>query len=634
MEKIAGVGDKKDYLKDVSIKKTFVDESVAVKKKTNLGHSIYKIDASPIEFTKENITGLIHMSDERGKYDIFNTLLLSKKYTHLVLNNKDVLDMMSPLFKKYMPLYRYIIGYAWLEFYLEECIMKTRTTKNSRHVFDMDTASKLPVFPYCSEDLHLNPYFVLSIDSESINASKNCIGLKMISGYDKYGIDTLENFKRKFNIFTTGTLEHNILDGIDWKCCAVSGSAIQSMIQKQSPLMMNYNIANKDDYREMFARFFEELYNGSDIDLMCNKESFFDYMDVVYQISKVIKENLTKMGRPNNITIEPLKISSITIHSDYIKEFLPKYTVEYVREHCHDDIKLRNHFNEIYSRERNKINAVMESLHDGNNPLYDYFYEHENIKNIRIKITDDDMHKENHDENIINLKRNDISPSEVPEDKNKVLISIYEGLRFKIHSKSMNHCIETFQTRYDDFFSKVTNFHLPCVREYFDGDNVYILPSAITAHMTFMNMNYKYFSGVRDPIEIINKYRSRGYGTVLSADERASFVKYNSKNDNHGGIYKIDANLNRIQNMLGGLELTDRMFYPGKYVRGMPNDIYMHPTVEYVTTVQDLYREYKKMGFNTEKIGIDFLRFKTIGDSGYIEPLQKWMIDAVYGLMN
>ena len=38
------------------------------------------------------------------------------------------------------------------------------------------------------------------------------------------------------------------------------------------------------------------------------------------------------------------------------------------------------------------------------------------------------------------------------------------------------------------------------------NNNVYILPSCITAMMTFINMDYKYFAGTNNPYDIINKY--------------------------------------------------------------------------------------------------------------------------------
>lgn len=69
------------------------------------------------------------------------------------MNNKEILTKVKPLFDKYMPLYKYLIGYAWLSFVIEENINRTNTNKNKRFIFDIETASKLPVFPFCNTDL-------------------------------------------------------------------------------------------------------------------------------------------------------------------------------------------------------------------------------------------------------------------------------------------------------------------------------------------------------------------------------------------------------------------------------------------------------------------------------------------------
>ena len=59
----------------------------------------------------------------------------------------------------------------------------------------------------------------------------------------------------------------------------------------------------------------------------------------------------------------------------------------------------------------------------------------------------------------------------------------------------MNHDFEFFKTRYEgSFFSTVSQFHLPCVRGFYNGDDVKLLPSCISAAMTLVNMDYKYFA--------------------------------------------------------------------------------------------------------------------------------------------
>src|SRR6185437_9370946 len=136
---------------------------------------------------------------------------------------------------------------------------------------------------------------------------------------------------------------------------------------------------------------------------------------------------------------------------------------------------------------------------------------------INIKICDYDLDKENVVERDceINIFLNDIKKTEIGE-KNIAVLKISESIRYKLKSPKLLRTIETFRSRAEDFFSTVSQFHLPCVRAYYNGANVYMLPTFITAMLTCVNINYKYFAGVRDPVEILNKYRSRGFGTLLN----------------------------------------------------------------------------------------------------------------------
>jgi hypothetical protein len=92
------------------------------------------------------------------------------------------------------------------------------------------------------------------------------------------------------------------------------------------------------------------------------------------------------------------------------------------------------------------------------------------------------------------------------------------------------------------------------VRAYYNGSNVFMTPSFITSQMTFMNIDYKYFVGSRDPIEIINKYRLRGYGTWLSHSEIIQYDTYTKKMPLWGEIL--------ARKYTGALVINDLFFKP------------------------------------------------------------------------
>ena len=55
---------------------------------------------------------------------------------------------------------------------------------------------------------------------------------------------------------------------------------------------------------------------------------------------------------------------------------------------------------------------------------------------------------------------------------------------------------------------------------------MYIYYHHVLSSNTLINLDYKYFAGSIDPIDIINKYRTRGYSTILNDSEKIKFIKY------------------------------------------------------------------------------------------------------------
>ena len=141
--------------KNVYRKDAYVDASNAIKSKKQ---KYYKIDETTL-LTKEHVNKIFDLIDEpKVLYDICNAFLLSKQNCHLVLNNENILDKMKDLIRKYLPLYSYIFKYPWLCMVIEEGITKTKTNKDNRYVFTINTANKLPFFPYTYQNITKNPY--------------------------------------------------------------------------------------------------------------------------------------------------------------------------------------------------------------------------------------------------------------------------------------------------------------------------------------------------------------------------------------------------------------------------------------------------------------------------------------------
>ena len=96
----------------------YVDVSSVIKKN---GYSLYKIDDT-LDITGEDIKYILNgITSEYELYSLATSLLISKKYCHLVLNNDDFMHKLEnwktdyqaneySLFEKYLPAFQYAIG--------------------------------------------------------------------------------------------------------------------------------------------------------------------------------------------------------------------------------------------------------------------------------------------------------------------------------------------------------------------------------------------------------------------------------------------------------------------------------------------------------------------------------------------
>jgi len=224
-------------------------------------------------------------------------------------------------------------------------------------------------------------------------------------------------------------------------------------------------------------------------------------------------------------------------------------------------------------------------------------------------------------------------------------INLVYTYKYKIESPHLNHSLELFSIKYDDFFSIVSTFHLPCVRGYYNGSNVYLTPSCISAHMTFMNLDYKYIAGTKDPFDIINKYRMRGFGTWLNSNEKKLFVKYSREVPFWNNLYLIDSETSEskaAKNIFGTVALNHKLFKPrlynmDSYVNAMfidttnrYNDSIVTPNTYYKGISMTSYIQHKFNSIEIKEINWD--NFMSIDKDGYIIPLKKWVISSTWDI--
>jgi len=689
-----------NYLAFLFRKNSYLDASSAVNAD---GYKLYRITSNPIleNMTNEHFNTLYNKLSYAERYHLIMNAMISKDLCHFVVNNKYILEeIMSEnkdpkghtFMNKYAQLIRYTLGYGWLTMYMEESIKRGYISKSDRFIFDIETASKLPFFPYSTNNIHICPYLPILVDSDTINADKNILGVcqyiynnkygsKVDNEYSlqkqmRYGVVNKKKFIERVNMFISGKTNTNILEGLNWSNIAMSGSMMACCLPNYNSLMNNFvkniNTNLKEDIFD-FIGFANEYYKDADIDVMCNIQDIYEFVDKIYEIQSVIEENIRLYNRipdgtPNVTTVFSNKSAAIMINKYFIKTYLQKETgLEYV--------DILSNVNSSIVRDaiyKHYINWYKEYLKTAikQNPnkfidnKYHELYLPVPIENINVvfiktqkdkeedrqeeqkKIDEQNKSSESTSDSYIDIEEDDKEFEQEKQYEDDIIEEygtsniVFEpkvNFKFRITSSYLPHNFELFQTKYTEFFNTVARFHLPIVRSYFDGDNVYITPSCVSACMTMLNIDYKYFAGSKDPIEIINKYRMRGFGTILNDREIIRLIEYSNLVPKWKQLYSLNIQSNSsVFKILGQLEPSHTIFKPSFVLdKKEPSDEYKKPrNMEYMSipnNVSDIISLIRSMYFtsNVNDV-INLTNITTINKYGYVEPVKKWLIDAFY----
>lgn len=587
----------------------------------------YKVSTEKI-FNKQEINQLFDILDEKQQFLLFCNMIVSKRYCHLVLNNIYILTLMEPVLEKFPQLFRYIIGYAWVRFYFDESIKKSFIKKDDEIIFDINTASKLPKYPFIISNPKLNPYMPILVNDQVLSPETNIGGIsdsKKSSQLSFKGICNFNEFKERFNIFCTSSSKNDLFEFVNFQedKIAISGSTMAACLQKEHPLLNLYNYLPSFD--DKFNRYCNEYYANADIDIMFLTSDTFDYMDKVNRFYNQIVVNICKIfpyAEPQHVKIKPDKIAYLFISEKDVMVNICDNSQEkfnQIKKTIETD-ETKQIFSNIMKEqfEIYKSDIISKLGPDKNIKSYPDYFDFSDIT-FKIRIIQNSTQKPN-------LKIN---------------------YKYKIISPHLNHSFELFMVRYDDFFATVQSFHLPCVRSYYDGTNVYLTPSCISAHMTLMNIDYKYFAGSKDPIEIVNKYRMRGFGTWLNPDEKKIHFNYSSINPFWNNLYNINIkNEQTVINNSGSLYYNHKIFQPRLY---NPESFYDACPVDMSQTytqfknnsqlinVADFFSEItnrnnQQISGNLKSLYLFLENFQTINENGNINPLEKWIIEAIYNI--
>jgi len=600
-----------NYLEEIYKNKKYIDPSTIINKN---GFKLYYMEKNT-EFTNDMIHNMFECLNAENKFLMFCYLLVSKRYAHLVINNQKVLDTMKPFVLKYIELFEYLFGYAWMKLYFEESIKKSYTKTNDNFVFTAETASLLPVFPLDINNPQKNPYCPLMIANDVLQPTMNVGSMQIDWSKHNSRICNTFEFLDRFNIFCTRKTNNNLFEGIDFKehKMGITGSAMTACMQYEHPLLKLFTTPQNTNEEKIYDRYFTEYYAESDIDVMIKTEDMFEFLDISKKVYKKVSDNIVKFN--DGATLEHVKYTNLKttyffIDKEFIMNNIELFKLPYdiiITQLNSDTIKkillpiIKQEHDKFYMKE---LEDFSEEEIENLKVLYpEYFKFDEECITIRLF----DRKYKNTVENVntnINISEEDLQHSLDTMENDDHQVNEFKfieedcfvkfNIKCRISSVHIDRDLEVFPIKGDDFMGVVNQFHVPCVRAYYDGTTIHMSPSFITAHLTYMNLNYKYVAGTKDPIEIINKYRMRGFGTWLNKEEVKLFIKYINKMEFWNNLYNISIdNVNTFKNAIGFLPISHKLFRPRLY----NSSYYDCKNVRFILLEGDIYNEYK-MKFN------------------------------------
>lgn len=398
------------------------------------------------------------------KEHLLSNLLASPRYCHIALKNNDISINLNK---------KSLLTYAITALYLEES--KTFDAKHTDNfVFTIDQASKL-VFNE-DDNFIICPYKKPMIIH---NGNHKC----------QRTIVNLEQFKARLNYFITGD-SIDILSQLNLTNAVITGSAMAACIPSWTDNAM-----------------IDTLYCKSDVDICCNHATNIEFVNYIGEF----RANLEKITS-KKATIVTKRTACLVILKEDIEKLHENHMIEWPYDYIVQNLsekKIKLFFYDIYTQNAHNIHdANRKYINDADYKLdiitlvsYENFTIVTNDKKYDFVADTDDIIK------------NYLLPYK------SINIVVRETYKFTVSVPGMKP-FELFPCRKThDAMSTPAQFHLGCVRAIYDGINCYILPSALIAYLSGINIDFKYVNGKYNPCEIIKKFAIRGYATILNTTE-------------------------------------------------------------------------------------------------------------------
>jgi len=96
--------------------------------------------------------------------------------------------------------------------------------------------------------------------------------------------------------------------------------------------------------------------------------------------------------------------------------------------------------------------------------------------------------------------------------------------KYKYKIYGLPRCVEIFMV--GSIPGTISKFHLAPVRAWWDGDDLHMLPTFVTAAMTSVSYDMRWISCAKDLRDIVLKYFQRGFAPMINKDECRNILAY------------------------------------------------------------------------------------------------------------
>jgi len=595
----------------------------------------------------------------KNRFQLFFNVLASPEYCHLVMNNGDIWDMMENVVSRCKPLVRYTMFYSYLSLYLQENIKKTYLSKDDTCIIKLSNACKLPTFPYLQSDPNSHPAIAAAhLINDKVIPKQNFYGIASFT--DKFMLSRNQNalcdvptFRKRLNIFLTGDSNKNILCRMNWENIHLTGSVIAACSPLNHPLVNLFknsipqNIPNQEDY--LYHRYFSEYYGDSDIDILINISNPLKLYDRAIKFKKELEEGiLYTEGAVIQTKMEIYRKGYFKFNHSFLeKELIPyweKKGISIVIEQIVDKLSeptTFKYFKPFYEKAKKqfykKFLEKNEMSVEEREEKYSFFFSNVKEEDIMLNLYQKVEGK------YYKVEKESFGSSMINDESinDEVFYDVIESTKYKISHPTINHTFELFGVPREDPWATINKFHVGPVRGYYDGDEVYLTISAIMSFHTNLSPDYRIMFGSKDPAEICNKYRMRGYGIILNKNELAQIITYSENIPFWRNLYQINKkNKSSIEKFLSIKKVSDELFKP----RSINSDHYVNSSVYVPLEYSNVNTSYveKSTQFATDLadncqvknslISNIYLNHRFIRSIGKPKPLKRWMIDSAWDL--